>query len=417
MRSSGPDAVDGRAASGGTASAGAVRLYLLKDTGQEAFLAARYRLAEFRNSNCRAGVRAQAARSFPPDHGFLPAQTGLRRGDSHRPPRNWVSTLCRLSATPDVPRHKAKAPRIGVWVPWADTDSIGWMRYSLDQRKVPYTYLRDEDIRAGNLRARIDVLLYGHVDLELAEQIRGSAERPGRRCHSRRPPQTPSFGTPAESDDITGGIGWEGLAQIQRFIDDGGLLVTLGSGIMLALEGGLVRCRPAIVRAAFPAARREAAAPPSAAAQQAATRTPGAHVRVTFDRADHPIAYGYPAHTYVFRQNFPLYDIPRHWLRMAYCTTCLDGPEDRSGMVMEWGDTRRSAVRRKRPGMGRREPDRSAGNPRHARGEGTRGLFQLQSDAPRLEPRRSASALECDSQLAGHPSKCLETCRVTRRGT
>jgi hypothetical protein len=24
---------------------------------------------------------------------------------------------------------------------------------------------------------------------------------------------------------------------------------------------------------------------------------------------------------------------------MAYCTTCLDGPEDRNGVVMEWGDT------------------------------------------------------------------------------
>src|SRR5438876_6389548 len=34
-------------------------------------------------------------------------------------------------------------------VPWADTDSIGWIRYILDQRKVPYVYLRDEDIRAG----------------------------------------------------------------------------------------------------------------------------------------------------------------------------------------------------------------------------------------------------------------------------
>src|SRR5581483_10891698 len=45
-----------------------------------------------------------------------------------------------------------------------------------------------------------------------------------------------------------------------------------------------------------------------------------------------------PARTWVFRQNFPLYDVPRHWLRMAYCTTCLDGPEDRSGIVMEWGD-------------------------------------------------------------------------------
>ena len=62
-------------------------------------------------------------------------------------------------------------------------------------------------------------------------------------------------------------------------------------------------------------------------------------MRVTFDRADHPIAYGYPLHTYVFRQNFPLYDVPRRWMRMAYCTTCLDGPEDRSGVVMEWGDT------------------------------------------------------------------------------
>jgi hypothetical protein len=23
---------------------------------------------------------------------------------------------------------------------------------------------------------------------------------------------------------------------------------------------------------------------------------------------------------------------------MAYCTTCLDGPEDRRGIVLEWGD-------------------------------------------------------------------------------
>jgi hypothetical protein len=150
--------------------------------------------------------------------------------------------------------------------------------------------------------------------------------------------RTPSFGTPAASDDITGGIGYQGLAQIQRFIEDGGLMVTLGSGSMLVLEGGLVR----FVRRSsggVPRSTQGGGAASSAASQQAATRTPGAHVRVTFDRADHPISYGYPVHTYVFRQNFPLYDVPRRWLRMAYCTTCLDGPEDRSGVVMEWGDT------------------------------------------------------------------------------
>jgi hypothetical protein len=241
------------------------------------------------------------------------------------------------SVQPDVPQHRAKPPRIGMWVPWADTDSIGWIRYSLDQRKVPYTYLRDEDIRAGNLKSRIDVLLYGHVDLELAEQIEG-LPKTWSPMPFKKTAQTPSFGTPAESEDITGGIGYEGLGQIQHFIEDGGLMVTLGSGSMLALEGGLVR----FVRRSSGGVPRSTAGgggASSAASQHAATRTPGAHVRVTFGRADHPIAYGYPAHTYVFRQNFPLYDVPRRWMRMAYCTTCLDGPEERSGVVMDWGDS------------------------------------------------------------------------------
>ena len=222
-------------------------------------------------------------------------------------------------------------------MPWADTDSIGWIRYSLDQRKVPYIYLRDEDIRAGNLRDRVDVLLYGHVDLELAEQIQGLPKAWGPMAY-KKTPQTPSLGTPAESDDITGGIGWEGMAQLQRFIESGGLMVTLGSGSMLPLEGGMVR---GVRRAAggVPRSTQGGGAASAAASENAATRTPGAHVRVTFVRPDSPLAYGYPAHTWVFRQNFPLYDIPRRWLRMAYCTTCLDGPEDRSGIVLQWGDS------------------------------------------------------------------------------
>jgi Zinc carboxypeptidase len=309
-------------------------VYLLKDTGQESFLTARYRLASVEIQIAEHEFEA-GGKKYPAGSWILADQPGL-----HDAIQTTSSELGldfnEISSAPDVAVHKAKAPRIGVWVPWADTDSIGWIRYSLDQRKVPYTYLRDEDIRAGNFKSKIDVLLYGHVDLELAEQIEGlpKAWSP---MPFKKTPQTPSFGTPAESDDITGGIGYEGLAQIQNFVNDGGLMVTLGSGSMLALEGGLVR----FVRRASGGTPRSAAGgggASAAASQGAATRTPGAHVRVTFDRRDHPIAYGYPEHTYVFRQNFPLYNIPRRWLRMAYCTTCLDGPEDRSGIVMEWGD-------------------------------------------------------------------------------
>ena len=310
-------------------------VYLLKDAGQESFLAARYRLANFEIQIAERDFE-EGGTTFPAGSWILAPQAGLSEAI-----RSTAAELgldfTQVSTSPEVSHHKAQAPRIGLWVPWADTDSIGWIRYSLDQRKVPYTYLRDEDIRAGNLRSRIDVLLYGHVDLELAEQIEG-LPKTWSPMPFKKTAKTPSFGTPAESDDITGGIGYEGLGQIQHFIDEGGLMVTLGSGTMLALEGGLVR----FVRRSSGGVPRSAAgggAASSAASQGAATRTPGAHVRVTFNRADHPIAYGYPLHAYVFRQNFPLYDVPRRWLRMAYCTTCLDAPEDRSGVVMEWGDT------------------------------------------------------------------------------
>ncbi len=314
--------------------AGSGPVFLLKDTGQESFLEARYRLANFSIEIAERPFSAGGV-EYLAGTWILSPQAGL--ADALRKiSTDLALNFTSVPAVPDVPHHTAKAPRLGVWVPWADTDSIGWVRYSLDQRKIPYTYVRDEDIRAGNLRYKFDVLLYGHVDLEFADQIQGLPKTWGP-MPFKKTPQTPSFGTPAESDDITGGIGFEGLAKIQEFIEHGGLLVTLGSATSLAIEGGLIR-----------GVRHDSGGPPrstqgggadaAAASQQSVARTPGTHVRVTFNRPDHPIAYGYSPHTYVFRENYPLYSTPRRWLRMAYCTTCLDGPVDDTNVVMEWGD-------------------------------------------------------------------------------
>jgi len=312
--------------------------FLLRDDGQASLLSARYALAKYKIEI------AEKKFTIGPDDGpddfeagswILPEQDGLKEA-LEKVAHEWGLAFDSVPVIPNVAKHGAPVPRIGVWVPWADTDSIGWIRYILDQGKVPYVYLRDEDIRAGELHGKVDIILYGHVDLELAEQIQGLPKR-WSPMPFKKTPHTPSFGTPAESDDITGGIGYEGLGQIEKFVNDGGLLVTLGSGSMLALEGGIVR---GVRRAAggVPRSSQGGGATPAAESQNAEARTPGAHVRVSFALRDHPIAYGYPERTYVFRQNFPLYDAPRHWLRMAYCTSCLDGPEDRSGIVLEWGD-------------------------------------------------------------------------------
>jgi len=332
IRSTALDAVHNTPQPSGRVS-GTGPVFLLKDTGQESLLAVRYRLAKFNLQIAEREFDANGER-YPEGSWIFSAQPGLN--DALRSvASDFGLDFAGVASIPDVAKHDAVPPRIAVWVPWADTDSIGWIRYSLDQRQVPYTYVRDEDIRAGNLRDKFDVLLYGHVDLELAEQIVGLPKRWGPMPY-KKTPQTPSFGTPAESDDIVGGIGYQGLAQIQKFVEDGGLMVTLGSGSMLALEGGIVR---GVRRSSggVPRSTQGGGSDSAAAAQNAATRTPGAHVRVSFDRPDHPIAYGYPVNTWVFRQNFPLYDTPKKWLRMAYCTTCLDGPEDSSPVVMEWG--------------------------------------------------------------------------------
>jgi hypothetical protein len=314
---------------------GAGPVFLLKDTGQESLFAARYRLGTFDAEIAERPFQASGV-EFPVGSWIFPAKNGLA-GAIHSTASELGLDFVSTASVPDVAHHAAGVPRIGVWVPWADTDSIGWIRYILDQRRVPYVYVRDEDIRAGKLREHVDVLLYGHVDLELAEQIEGLPKRWGP-MPFKKTAQTPSFGTPAESDDITGGIGYAGLAEVQRFVYDGGLLITLGSGSMLALDGGIVRGVRS-VSGGVPRSTAGGGSASAAASQDSFTRTPGAHVRVTFVRPDHPIAYGYPAHTYVFRQNFQLYSAPRAWLRMAYCTTCLDGPEDRSSVVMEWGDS------------------------------------------------------------------------------
>jgi hypothetical protein len=127
----------------------------------------------------------------------------------------------------------------------------------------------------------------------------------------------PSHGVPAASEDITGGIGWEGLGKLQSFVEQGGLLLTLGNGSSLALDGGMIRN-----------VRR---------AQDTGISTPGAELRTSFLQPDHPIAYGYSKTPSVFRFNYAVYDLPKHWLRMAYCTSCLDGDVDKSSVVLQWG--------------------------------------------------------------------------------
>jgi len=157
-------------------------------------------------------------------------------------------------------------------------------------------------VRAGALRDKFDVILYAHTDMALREQIHGIDTKFGPLAYTATP-ECPSHGQPDASDNITGGIGWTGMANLQRFLEEGGLLITLGNGSALALEGGLVRGV-------------------SNAPGASSVWTPGVELTATFTRPDHPIAYGYPRSTSVFRDSMPVYTVRR---------------ADRSWIVLQWG--------------------------------------------------------------------------------
>ncbi len=283
--------VTGRVAGGGPT-------YLLKDTGQEALLAARFRLARFRVSIAEAAFNVGKT-SYPAGSWILAPQDGLA------PALDAVAAELGLdfesaAAAPRVAMHDAPIPRVAVWHLWADTEAVGWLRLALDQEQVPYDYIRDEEIRAGRLRDKYDIILYGHNYSNLKTQILGIDTRWGAMPYTKTP-EFPSHGVPDASEDITGGIGWRGMANLQEYLDRGGLLITLGNGSALALDGGLARN---VGRAGV------------------SVDTPGVELTVKFERPDHPLAYGYPPLTSAFRTDLPIYAVQ---------------PEFQRFVVLQWG--------------------------------------------------------------------------------
>jgi hypothetical protein len=289
-------------------------IFLIKDTGQEALFAARFRLSKFTVEIAEDPFKVDGA-DYPSGSWILRPQDGLE-SVLREAASDFALDINSASSIPDVRRHSAVVPRLGVYVPWADTDSIGWIRYALDKERIPYVYLRDEDIREGRLLERVDVILYGDVRLDLQGQIQGIAPTSGPMPFEPSP-EFPNLGTPIASEDITGGLGWTGLSSLQRFLNEGGMLITLGNATTLALDGALVRN-----------VRR---------ARDQGVQTHGVELKVRFTSPGHPISYGYPPVTSAFRSNYAVYDLPRRWLEMAYCTSCLDGPVDKRGVVLQWG--------------------------------------------------------------------------------
>src|SRR6185436_13150735 len=127
---------------------------------------------------------------------------------------------------PTVPTHDLDVPRIGYIHSWQSTQDEGWVRMGLDMYKIPYKYFGDNEVRKGNLRAQYDVILYPDatvaIDGAAAQAPVGGTPQPYRKSDL-----TPSIATaPDQTDDRRGGLGRDGLMELQKFVAEGGVLIT-----------------------------------------------------------------------------------------------------------------------------------------------------------------------------------------------
>jgi hypothetical protein len=144
-----------------------------------------------------------------------------------------------VGSAPDVKTHDLDVPRIGYVHNWSRTQDEGWWRAALDAYGVPYTYFADQKLREGNLRAKYDVILFPHVGGSAVSQVNGTPLTGGAPLPYKKSAETPNLGALDSSDDIRGGMGFEGLSELVRFVEQGGTLITEGSTATIFPEYGL----------------------------------------------------------------------------------------------------------------------------------------------------------------------------------
>jgi hypothetical protein len=138
--------------------------------------------------------------------------------------------------------HPLTAPRIALLHTWINTQDEGWFRIAFDKLAIPYTYISDQALRQiPDLRSRFDVILLGPVRAPAQRVVNGLATYGPHPIPWKKSDVTPNLGmSPDQTEDMRGGLGLDGLARIQKFVEDGGLFITIAGNAAVPIEYGLI---------------------------------------------------------------------------------------------------------------------------------------------------------------------------------
>jgi len=264
---------------------GSGSLFAVAHLGSNNMITLRYRLKD---------LKVQAAeKEFKQGDTTFPAGSFIVAGDAARV-RNEVEklglTAVALAAAPQVAMHDLDLPRLAVYSMWGNTQEVGWVRFGFDKFEVPFDLIYKERVRKGDLKSSYDVIVIPHQGGS-GKRLVFDIDNRGQAIEYKKSDKFKYLGGYGESDDITGGMGLEGVAEFEKFVKSGGVLVTLGTASFFPAEFGLA---------------------PHVDAQRTSAQfySPGAIIDADILKPEHPIFYGYDKKTIPVRYgNGPLLNV------------------------------------------------------------------------------------------------------------
>ena len=196
----------------------------------------------------------------------------------------------RLGEAPSVATHVITAPRIAFMHTWLATQTEGWWRYAFDTTGVPFDYISSQTVaKEDDLHAKYDVIIFAPVGRSSASDIINGMPM----WHNAMPWQksdlTPNIGKLDSTEDMRPGLGYEGLAHLKKFVEQGGLLITCEDTAQFAIDTGL--------------------APGVSVAPHDDARVVGSVLNATFVARDNPIASGFGANVPVMSANGMVFNV------------------------------------------------------------------------------------------------------------
>lgn len=216
--------------------AGAGPVTIVKHNGALNLITLRYRLKDVAMKGAKASFKVGDV-EFPA--GSLLIESAADRVKKEVASLGLVAT--QAASVPSVETVNVDLPRIAMYTTWANTEKVGWVRLAFDRWEIPFDLIHKDHVQAGaNLRSKYDVIVMPH-QTQNGKSIVYENPKLSKPLPYKKNDKFKSMGMYAETDDVRGGMGLAGAAELQKFVDEGGVLVTLGVASYFPAEFGLAK--------------------------------------------------------------------------------------------------------------------------------------------------------------------------------